>query len=205
MNAKPPPDWDARYAEPGWAFGTEPNDFLRENAHRLAPASRVLCLAEGEGRNAVHLATLGHDVTGVDLSSVGLAKAEAYARECGVRITTAVADLASWDLGESAWDAIVSVFAHLPADVRAALHARIVRALRPGGLLLLEAYTPAQLDRGTGGPGDASKLMTLDALRVELVGLDFELADEIEREVIEGRYHSGRSAVVQVVARRPRG
>lgn len=205
MNAKPPPDWDARYAEPGWAFGTEPNDFLRENAHRLAPASRVLCLAEGEGRNAVHLATLGHEVTGVDLSSVGLAKAESYARECGVRITTAIADLGTWDLGESAWDAIVSVFAHVPADVRGPLHARVVRALRAGGLLLLEAYTPAQLERGTGGPGDASKLMTLAALRAELTGLDFELAREIEREVIEGRYHSGRSAVVQVVARKPRG
>lgn len=205
MNACPPPDWDARYAEPGWAFGTEPNDFLREHAHRLAAASRVLCLAEGEGRNAVHLATLGHDVTGVDLSSVGLDKAGTLARRRGVRITVAVADLATWDPGEAAWDAVVSVFAHVPEDVRRALHARVVRALRPGGLLLLEAYTPAQLERGTGGPGDASKLMTLDGLRRELAGLDFELAREIEREVIEGRYHSGRSAVVQVIARRPRG
>lgn len=199
----PPPHWDERYAQPGWAFGQEPNDFLRDHAVLLPANGRVLTLAEGEGRNAVWLAGLGFVVTGVDESSVGLAKAQGLARERGVRITTVVADLNAFDLGDEAWDGIVSIFAHLPAEHRAPLHRRVVKALRPGGVLLLEAYTPSQLDRQTGGPGDAGKLMTLAALRSELAGLRFEVARETEREVIEGRYHTGRSSVVQVVARRP--
>lgn len=199
----PPPDWDARYAEPGWAFGTEPNEFLREQAHRLKPASRVLCLAEGEGRNAVHLASLGHDVTGVDLSSVGLRKASGLAQARGVALRTQVADLATYDPGEHAWDAIVSIFAHTPGEIRIPLHRRVVVALKAGGLFLLEAYTPKQVGCGTGGPNDPAKLMTLAGLERELAGLTFEVGREIRREVIEGHRHSGISEVVQVVARRP--
>jgi len=199
----PPPHWDSRYAEPGWAFGTAPNDFLREHALHLAPGGRVLCLAEGEGRNAVWLAGRGFDVTGVDQSSVGLVKAQGLARERGVRITTIVADLAEFDLGRAAWDGIVSIFAHVPPEVRRALHARIGAALRPGGVLLLEAYTPAQAARGTGGPQRAERFMTLADLRGELTDLAFVHAAELEREVIEGRYHTGRASVVQVIARRP--
>lgn len=197
-----PPPWDERYAEPGWAFGDAPNDFLREHARWLPAGGRVLTLAEGEGRNAVWLAQQGFEVTGVDLSAVGLDKAQQLAAARGVRITTVVADLATHDLGHAAWDGIVSIFAHLPAPDRRALHARLARALRPGGVLLLEAYTPSQLAHGTGGPGDAGKLMTLPDLLDELEGLTFVLARETEREVIEGRYHTGRSAVVQLVARR---
>ncbi len=203
-NVPPPPDWDARYAEPGWAFGTEPNDFLREFAHVLPANGRVLCLAEGEGRNAVHLASLGHDVTAVDLSSVGLAKAAALAAEHDVSLRTEVADLATYPIVPGAWDGIVSIFAHVPRVVRGPLHRRVVEGLAPGGVLLLEAYTPNQIGRGTGGPTDETKLMTLALLREELAGLELTLAREIEREVIEGRYHAGRSEVVQIVARRPR-
>lgn len=200
-----PPHWDTRYAEPGWAFGTEPNDFLRAHAARLPAGGRVLCLAEGEGRNAVWLAEQGFEVTGVDLSPVGLAKAQQLASERGVRITTQVADLAEFDLGASAWDGIVSIFAHVPADVRAPLHRRVVSALRAGGVLVLEAYTPKQAEHGTGGPQHADRFMTLAGLRTELASLEFEHAAELEREVIEGRYHTGRASVVQVVARRAGG
>ena len=199
----PPPDWDARYAEPGWAFGTEPNDFLREFAHVLPAAGRVLCLAEGEGRNAVHLATLGHDVTAVDLSSVGLAKAARLAAERDVDLRTEVADLASYRIEPGSWDAIVSIFAHVPRVVREPLHRAVVAGLAPGGVLLLEAYTPRQLERGTGGPTDPTKFMTLAGLQQELAGLDWKMAREIEREVIEGRYHGGRSEVVQLIGRKP--
>jgi SAM-dependent methyltransferase len=200
---EPSADWNARYAEPGWAFGTEPNDFLREHAAALPPAGRVLCLAEGEGRNAVHLAGLGHDVLAVDRAAVGLEKAQALARARGVSLATVVADLARFPLEPLAWDGIVSVFAHVEPDVRRALHAQVPHALRPGGVLLLEAYTPSQVERGTGGPPDAARLMTLAALRDELPGLVFEVARETERDVIEGRFHTGRASVVQVVARRP--
>lgn len=198
-----PPDWDERYAVPGWAFGDQPNDFLREFASRLPARGRVLCLAEGEGRNAVHLARLGHDVTGVDLSGVGLAKARELAASHGVGIATEVADLATWPMGEACWQGVVSIFAHVPPAVRRELHPRVVAALAPGGVLLLEAYRPEQLGRGGGGPNDDSKLVTLAQLRDELAGLEFELAREIEREVVEGRYHSGVAAVVQIVARKP--
>lgn len=195
-------DWDARYAEAGWAFGTEPNDFLREQAHHLAAGGRVLCLAEGEGRNAVWLAQQGYDVTGVDLASHGLEKAQRLAAERGVHLTTVVADLATFDFGTASWDGIVSIFAHVPPEVRKRVHAQVLTALKPGGVLLLEAYRPQQLDRGTGGPPDEARLLDLDRLRPELGTLEWLLSRELERDVIEGRYHTGRASTVQLVARR---
>lgn len=202
MLARMTADWDARYAETGWAFGTEPNDFLRDEAHALPARGRVLCLAEGEGRNAVWLAEQGHHVTGVDSAGVGLAKAHALAAQRGVAIETVVADLATYDLGEATWDAIVSIFAHVPLDVRRRVHAAIPRALRPGGVLLLEAYRPQQLQQGTGGPPDDARMMDLARLRDELGALEWTLAREVTREVVEGRFHTGLAHTVQLIARR---
>jgi SAM-dependent methyltransferase len=196
--------WDQRYAEPGFAYGTEPNDFLREQAGALAPGSAVLCLAEGEGRNGVYLASLGHRVHAVDLSSVGLEKARRLAAERSTSITTEVADLASYDPGTERWDAVVSIWAHLPPTIRAPLYERVARALKPGGLFLLEAYTPDQLRHGTGGPRDAALLVTLATLRAELPGFEELVARELERDVQEGAYHRGTSSTVQWLARKPR-
>lgn len=195
-------DWDARYAEAGWAFGTEPNDFLREQAHHLSAGGRVLCLAEGEGRNAVWLAQLGFEVTGVDVASVGLEKAQRLAAEREVTITTEVADLERFAFGVAAWDGIVSIFAHVPPAVRQRVHAQVLSALKPGGVLVLEAYRPQQLERGTGGPPDDERMLDLERLRPELGTLEWLIAREVEREVIEGRYHTGRASTVQLVARR---
>lgn len=203
MSEKPPPPaWDERYAEPGWAYGVEPNDFLRAMAPRI-PMGRVLCLAEGEGRNAVHLAALGHDVTAVDQSAVGLAKARRLAEERGVALRTEVADLATFAIEPAAWQGIVSIFAHFPPPLRLRVHRAVVDGLAPGGVYVLEAYTPRQFVHRTGGPTDATLLMTLSALRRELAGLEFEHALELDRDVVEGRFHTGLSAVVQVLARRP--
>ncbi|WP_412068449.1 SAM-dependent methyltransferase [Rubrivirga sp. IMCC43871] len=203
----PPPDfWDARYAEPALAYGDAPNDFLAAVADRIAFNSRVLCLAEGQGRNAVWLAEQGHAVTAVDRSAVGLARAEALATARGVEIETVVADLADFDPGEAAWDAVVSVFAHLPTDVRRPLHRRVVAALRPGGMFILEAYTPAQTERDTGGPSGPEAVditMTAAGLADELAGLDAEILHEAERAVVEGPYHRGDAAVVQMLAWKP--
>ncbi len=200
----PPPDfWDARYAEPALAYGDAPNDFLASVAVRLPPGGRVLCLAEGQGRNAVFLAERGHHVTAVDRSAVGLERAQALADRRGVAIETVAADLADYDLGEHPWDAIVSVFAHTSAEVRRRLHRRVVAALRPGGAFVLEAYTPAQTERDTGGPSGAQAIditMTAAGLADELDGLDAEILAETEREVVEGPYHSGAAAVVQMLA-----
>ena len=195
--------WDQRYGEEGFAYGVEPNDFLREQVGAFAPGAAVLCLAEGEGRNAVYLAERGCEVTAVDLSPVGLAKAEKFAAERGASITTVAADLSAYDLGEARWDGVVSVWAHVPPAVRGPLHRRVVRALKPGGVLLLEAYTPKQLEHGTGGPPKAELMMTLAGLREELAGLEIELGREVEREIHEGRYHDGMSATVQLLARKP--
>ena len=195
-------DWDARYAEPGWAFGTEPNDFLRDQAHHLPPG-RVLCLAEGEGRNAVWLAGQGYAVTAVDASSAGLEKAKQLARERNVRITRVCADLASYVIEPGAWQGIVSIFAHVPPEVRQRVHAGVLAGLAPGGVLLLEAYRPLQLGRGTGGPSDDARMLDLERLRPELGALEWLLARELDRDVLEGRCHTGSASVVQLVARRP--
>ena len=195
--------WNQRYSEPGFAYGTEPNDFLAANAERyLPPNGEILCLAEGEGRNAVYLARLGFRVTGVDSSAVGLEKARTLAEQQGVDVQTVVADLGDFDLGVARWDGIVSIWCHAPAGLRARLHRSVVAALRPGGVFLLESYTPKQLEYKTGGPPTAELLMTLAAVREELAGLDFLDAEEKLREVHEGRYHDGMSAVLQVVARK---
>ncbi|MCB9395517.1 MAG: class I SAM-dependent methyltransferase [Acidimicrobiaceae bacterium] len=194
--------WNGRYDVEHYVFGTEPNDFLRAGVDRLRP-SRVLCLAEGEGRNAVFLAGQGFEVSAVDLSEVGVRKTHDLAASRGVTVRATAADLGSFDLGDGQWDSIVSIFAHLPPSVRSVVHRRVVDALVPGGVLLLEAYTPAQIGRGTGGPPVPELTMTVEALRRELEGLEFEHAAELEREVIEGAGHSGMASVVQVIARRP--
>jgi SAM-dependent methyltransferase len=198
--------WNERYSEPGFSYGAEPNDFLAANVERyLPPKGEVLSLAEGEGRNAVFLARRGFRVTGVDSSAVGLEKAHALAAKHGVEIESVVADLAAFDLGVERWDGIVSIWCHLPSELRARLHRSVVAALRPGGVFLLEAYTPDQLGYKTGGPSTAELLMTLAAVRNELAGLEFLVAEEKLRAVHEGKYHDGMSAVLQVVARKPLG
>jgi 2-polyprenyl-3-methyl-5-hydroxy-6-metoxy-1,4-benzoquinol methylase len=194
--------WNERYAEPGFAYGTAPNDFLVDVERLFPRGARVLSLAEGEGRNAVWLAQQGHDVTGVDQSSVGLDKARALAAERGVVIDTVVADLTTFAIDEGAWDVIVSLWAHMPPAARAGLHARVASGLKPGGLFVLEAYTPAQTKRSTGGPRTPEMCMTAAALREELAGLAFERCLEGTRLVREGRYHDGESDVVEVLTRR---
>ena len=194
--------WDERYQAENFVYGTAPNDFLREQVGHL-PQGRVLCLAEGEGRNAVFLAEQGFQVTAVDQSSVGLAKATRLAAERGVEIDTLVADLGDFQIEPKAWDGIVSIFAHVPPPVRRHIHRQVVAGLRPGGVLLLEAYRPAQLEYKTGGPPVAELMMDLDGLRNELEGLEFDYAAETVRDIQEGPLHHGEGAVVQVRARAP--
>jgi len=194
--------WDERYSEQDYVYGTEPNDFLRTHVDWL-PQDKVLSLCEGEGRNAVYLAKLGYDVTGVDSSSVGLAKAHKLAEKAGVSITTQLADMGDFKIEPNAWGGVVSIFCHIPQSMRAELHKQIVAGLKPGGVLILEAYTPAQLALGTGGPKLEELMMTAEDLKRELDGLDVEILEELERDVVEGKFHTGRGAVVQLLARKP--
>lgn len=196
--------WDERYSESELAYGQQPNDFLVTCLGAIPAKSKVLCLAEGQGRNAVYLAQNGHDVTAVDQSAVGLQRAQQLATEQGVSIQTVVTDLGDFDLGHHQWDAIVSIAAHLPPALREKVHHQVKTALKPSGVFILEAYSPAHLAlAGIGGPppDHAELLMSLDGLYQELAGLNFEIAHEIERQIEEGKYHSGLSGVVQILAR----
>lgn len=196
------PIWDERYRTEQFVYGTAPNDFLVSQVEYL-PKGQILCLAEGEGRNAVFLAEQGYDVTAVDLSPAGLAKARQLAEQRGVSIETIAADLGDFEIAPGSWDGIVSIFAHMPPPARRHVHRQVVSGLKPGGVFVLEAYRPEQLQYGTGGPPVAELMMTLDGLREELSGLEFDFAAETVREIQEGTLHHGEGAVVQLRARKP--
>ena len=194
--------WDERYADDEYVYGTDPNEFLKEQVSKL-PKGNILSLCEGEGRNAVYLAKQGFNVTGVDSSSVGLAKANRLAEREGVTITTELADMGDFHIESDKWDGVVSIFCHIPPAMRSELHRQVVAGLKPGGVLILEAYTPEQLALGTGGPQVAALTMTAETLKTELEGLNIEQIQELERDVVEGKFHTGKGAVVQLVARKP--
>jgi SAM-dependent methyltransferase len=195
--------WDERYGSDDYFYGTEANDFLREHATEIPAGGEVLCLGEGEGRNAAFLASLGLRVTALDQSAVGLDKAMRLAAAKGVRIDPVVADLEHYRIDAARWSGIVSIWCHLPSALRPAVHRQIVSGLRPGGVLLMESYTPQQLAFGTGGPRSADLMPTLSELRRDFVDLTLVHAEERERVVAEGRGHHGASAVVQLIARKP--
>jgi 2-polyprenyl-3-methyl-5-hydroxy-6-metoxy-1,4-benzoquinol methylase len=194
--------WDERYSDDDYVYGKKPNDFLAGVVDQL-PTGRLLSLAEGEGRNAVFLAEKGFEVVAVDSSSVGLQKAEKLARERKVNIELHLEDLSRYEIKPDSWDVIVSIFCHVSPEIRKRLHKQVVEGLRPGGMLVLEAYRPEQLQYKTGGPPTAEPMMMLSALREELTGLEIIHGEELVREVIEGKYHTGKGAVVQVLARKP--
>jgi len=195
-------DWDERYSEPGYSYGTAPNDFLVSVIDRI-PKGKILSLAEGEGRNAVYLASRGYDVTGVDGSEVGLRKAEELATERGVAITTIHADLSEFEIEPEQWDGIIACYCHLPSAIRIPLHQAAVRGLKSGGVFVLEAFSKEQLGHGTGGPQSLDMLMSLDELKQELAGLELVHAVRMEREVREGSGHTGLASVIQILGVKP--
>ena len=196
--------WDQAFDTPAYKYGTEPNAFLRMQAHRLHPGSSVLVPGDGEGRNGVWLARQGHDVLSVDASAVGLGKARALAAQHGVPLRTAQVDLADWSPPPSSADAMVLTYVHLPPSLRADAHRRLAQALRPGGWLILEAFHPLQLQHASGGPKDPDMLYTLDLLRADVGGgLREVLAFEGEVVLDEGPGHQGTAHVVRWLAQAP--
>jgi len=194
--------FDQRYSDSEYVYGTSPNDFLSEVAPTL-PRGRVLCLGEGEGRNAVFLAKGGWQVVALDISEVGLRKARELAAQNGVSIETVAADLNDFLWPESEYEAVISIWCHVPSALRARVHEGARRALKSGGAFVLEAYSPAQLAFDTGGPRDADMLVEVAELERQFAGFQMEVARELQREVVEGKYHTGRAAVTQFVARKP--
>jgi len=191
--------WDQRYSGENFVYGTEPNEFLVEQAYRI-PQGSVLCLAEGEGRNAVYLAQKGYEVHAIDLSTIGRDKAMSLAEKTGTRIRYDVGDLTHLEIAPEHWSGIVSIFAHSPSALRRDLHKKVVSGLQPGGVFILEAFSPNQLNSsGLGGPKDPDMLMSLLDLKQELAELDLLLARECLRPVNEGELHRGECSVIQLV------
>ncbi|MEG3766528.1 class I SAM-dependent methyltransferase [Alteromonas sp. 14N.309.X.WAT.G.H12] len=192
--------WDERYADKEYVYGTEPNTFLAKHADKLN--GPVLSIAEGEGRNAVFLATGGLDVLGVDGSEVGLQKAQQLAQSKGVNIHTEVADLAEFTPKENHYGAIISISAHLPPAIRQRLYPLLERSLKPGGILLLEAYSEDQLGKETGGPNNIDMLMSKQKIENEFPNLHPLLLQELDREIHEGKFHTGIASVVQFIGQK---
>lgn len=194
--------WDKRYAQADYAYGREPNGFLQSQLAQIAAGGAVLCVADGEGRNSVWLAGQGLQVTAVDISPQGMLKANALALEQGVQLRTEVADLSAYQMGEARWDAIVSIFLHLPPALRRVFHARCLRALKPGGVFIYEAYGDQQLGLGTGGPKEAELLPQSQDVAADFAGAECLRAYAGLREVHEGALHSGQGYVLQFVVRK---
>lgn len=196
--------WDARFAAPEYIFGTTPNRFLESQAAEIPGGAKVLDVACGEGRNAVWLAQRGCAVTGLDISPLALDKARRLAADHAVTVDWQLGDLREFRWADGAFDAIVCIFIQFasPAE-RAQLFEGFRRALKPGGVLLMQGYTPKQLEFRTGGAGDVAHLYTAALLRDAFAGWELLRLVEHEAELAEGTKHVGRSALIDLVARKP--
>jgi SAM-dependent methyltransferase len=195
--------WETRFAAPGYHFGKEPNAFLKSKAHLLKAGEKALSIADGEGRNGVFLAGLGLDVLAMDFSPAALAKAQALARERGVTARFEQADLETWTWPAGEFDVVVAIFIQFCAPpLRARVFESMKRALKPGGLILMQGYRPEQLKYKTGGPSQVEQLYTRELLENAFADCASVELEEYDREVHEGSGHGGMSALIDLVARR---
>lgn len=195
--------WDQQYSIAGYKYGEQPNAFLAGQARRLPKKAQVVVPADGEGRNGVWLAQQGHSVLALDQSEVGLDKARLLAAKRGVTIQTARVDLTTWQPQSRSADAVVLTFVHLPPALRAAVHAKCVEVLKPGGLLILEAFAPEQLGLTSGGPKQLDMLFSLDMLRADFAPALKELVGEtVHATLDEGPAHQGLAVLTRFVAQR---
>jgi 2-polyprenyl-3-methyl-5-hydroxy-6-metoxy-1,4-benzoquinol methylase len=195
--------WDERYAQDDYLFGTEPNAFLVSQRELLKPGMSCLAVADGEGRNGVWLAQQGLHVLSVEASAVALDKAKKLAQQRGVAIDFEQADLAQWQWGESRFDVVAAIFIQVaPPPLREQMFAGIRRCLKPGGLLLLQGYTPRQLEYKTGGPPAAENMYTEALLRNAFGDMEIMHLREHDDHIGEGTGHSGMSALIDLVVRK---
>ena len=195
--------WEGRYRTPDYAFGKEPNYFLAACRTLLPRSGKALAVADGEGRNGIWLAEQGLDVLSIDFSPTAQEKARALAKQRGVSLTIAPADVHAWDYPDAAFDVVVEIFTQFssPAE-RAKKWAGMRKALKPGGLLIIQGYTPKQLQYGTGGPKQVENLYTRAMLAAAFGDLRDVTIVEEELEIHEGTSHGGMSAVINLTARR---
>jgi len=194
--------WDERFSRPEAVYGHKPNAYLHSKIFQIKSGGRVLVPGDGYGRNGIWLARQGFVVHTVDISSVGVARARKAAQAAGLTMSIDQVDLSRWTWPESDFDAVVSVFLHLPPDKRPGIHAGMLRAVRPGGLLILEAFTPAQLRHSSGGPKQVELLYTAEMLRKDFLGAEVVELEEAEVSLDEGHLHRGPASVVHGVFRK---
>ncbi len=189
--------WDKRFSEVDWVYGLEPNVYIKEQLDILPPG-KVLFMAEGEGRNAIYAAQQGWDVYAVDQSAVGKSKTLKRAETLGVNLNYQIGNVLDYDLNEEVpFDVIVLCFIHLPSSVRQTFHQSLRFLLKEGGRVIIEGYTPKQLDYGTGGPSSLDMLYTIDNLTKDFDQFSKIHLIENERILAEGDYHKGLSALVE--------
>ncbi|MGZ5882081.1 MAG: class I SAM-dependent methyltransferase [Xanthobacteraceae bacterium] len=195
--------WEGRYRVPDYVFGKEPNYFLVSCKALLPRSGKVLAVADGEGRNGIWLAEQGLEVLSLDFSPSAQQKARALAKQRGVTLTVAQADVHTWAYPEAAFDVVVEIFTQFstPAE-RAKKWAGMRKALKRGGLLIIQGYTPKQLQYGTGGPKQVENLYTRAMLEEAFRDFrDMKIVEE-EIEIYEGTSHGGMSAVINLTARK---
>ncbi|MBD3610464.1 MAG: class I SAM-dependent methyltransferase [Gammaproteobacteria bacterium] len=191
--------WEERYSEEDFAYGIEPNVFLASCKEHIPKNCKALAIADGEGRNGVWLAEQGCEVTSVDYSQAGVAKSEALAKERNVSVNALCADLTTWSWPEEEFDIVVSIFAHFPPGVREQIHNNIMKTLKPGGKLIMEAYHPRQLEYKTGGPPAAEMMYSVDTLRDDFQTGKILMLEDLDADVSEGKYHFGQGAVTRLI------
>lgn len=197
--------WNERFSDADYVFGEEPNAFVRKTAMRhLRPGQRVLCVADGEGRNSVWLAQQGLSVVAFDFAENAVGKAQALARRRGVRVDHRLGDIATWRFEPATVDAIVAIFIQfLDPAAREPIFAAMMNAVRPGGHFLLEGYRPEQMVYGTGGPGVVENLYTREWVERTFATWEVLELSEYDAELCEGKRHVGMSALIDLVARLP--
>jgi cyclopropane fatty-acyl-phospholipid synthase-like methyltransferase len=196
--------WDERYQGETYLFGEAPNAFLARQAHRLAPGQTALAVADGEGRNGVWLAEQGLSVLSADGSPVAQAKAARLAEARGVSLDLQQVDLAAWDWPRERFDLVAAIFIQFAGpELRAEIFENMKLALKPGGLILLEGYRPEQIAYGTGGPRTPENLYTEAMLREAFADCEILELAAYDAVIEEGAGHSGQSALIDLVARKP--
>jgi SAM-dependent methyltransferase len=191
--------WDERYSSEDFVYGKEPNEFFKAEIDKLTPG-KLLLPCEGEGRNAVYAAKLKWTVDAFDQSEKAKEKCALLAKEKNVQFNYTVADALEINLRENYYDMIALIFAHFPSKIRKQVHQKCIEALKPGGLLLLEAFTPLQLNNQSGGPKDTDMLYTADLLKDDFDALTIKYLGEVAVDLSEGKHHSGKGDVVRVLA-----
>jgi ubiquinone/menaquinone biosynthesis C-methylase UbiE len=198
--------WDERYSEEHFAYGKEPNAFFKRWLSELTPGS-ILMPADGEGRNGVHAARAGWDVTSCDQSAEGRSKALQLAKEHGVALTYIVGDFGALDFADESFDAVGLVYAHFDADKKSPFHVKLDRCLRRGGTVILEAFSKSHLayvalDPNVGGPKEIGVLYSVAEIAADFQNYDVVLLKEEEIELSEGVYHNGKGSVIRFVGRK---